>query len=188
MKVYYANKLDGGCRSLNENFDAILEKEKFLIYLGQNVKVDSDFGSVAVLSDDIGRGGGGIIEFGEIYSAVEYMGAIIIKGLAVKAIYELAKDYFTPMLALFKKSKQVGKTLHFNINTEDNSQYHFVFFSYMDEDDFRTAWDLMADFVLKNKAIANTSADCYFDTKSKKWHVVGKRELLHKNIKKYKIY
>lgn len=188
MKKYYATQLKSSPKSLNGDFENIVKKEEFLVYLGQGIDMDIEVGQESVFIDDIGRGGGGITEWGEIYSAVKYMATLYIQGILVNALYDLLKKYFISAIAIFRKSKHINETFHFNIDVENNSQYHFVFFSYIDENDFENAWDAMPNFVVNNQISPNNSVDCYFDTKSKKWNVVGKRELDHEHVAKYKIY
>lgn len=188
MNKYYATQLKITPSSINDSFGNILKREEFLIYIGQGVDMDIEANQGSIFIDDIGRGGGGIVEWGEIYSSIKYMATLCIQGILVNALYDLLKKYFISAIKVFRKSKLINQTFHFNIDLENNSQYHFVFFSYIDEEDFKNAWDAIPDFITSNQIAPDTSLDCYFDTKSKKWNVVGKIELNHDHIAKYKIY
>lgn len=187
MKLYSAHK-EGGCSEINQNFERILGEEKFLVYFGQGVEVDLELEGTAVFSDDIGRGGGGITSWGEVYDAVQYMASLALSGVVGGISYSLFEKYTPVIKKLFKKSKTIGKTLHFNVDIEGGSQYHFVFFSYITEEDLENGWKEISKFVSEKEIPKNTSVDCYFDTKSKKWHIVGERDLSSEYEAKYRVY
>lgn len=187
MKKYLAYEM-GNCSEINQNLEKILTSEEFIVYIGQAVELDDDLGDVAVFYDDIGRGGGDIGEVGSIYGAVKYMAAFAIGSVTSGIFYDEFKRYFSVVANLFKKSKKIGSTLHFYVDTMENTQYHFVFFSFIDQGDFEKAWREIPTFIVKNSLPKNKSVDCYYDTKKCEWHIVGERDLSNVNVDKHKIY
>jgi len=186
MKKYSAHE-EGTCSEIGGNFEKILKREGFLIYLGQGIHDDIELGGVAVFNDDIGRGGGGIDCSGEIYGAIQFMATAGVAGVIGGYSFELSKKFITYTKKLFNKARGIGETLHFNVDVEGNSQYHFIFFSYFDEDDFENGWEKVPAFISDNRIQKNVSVDCYFDTKKCKWHIVGERDLSNEHNTKHQI-
>lgn len=99
MKKYYATQLESKMSDLDNNFENLLKKEEFLVYIGHGADAEIKIKKGSVFVGDIGRGGGGITEWGEIYSAMKYMATLCVQGV----LYDLLKNIlFLQLLFLGK--------------------------------------------------------------------------------------